>query len=333
MFSNTSLIKQAIILIASLILASVMLLPRLMSSPVKAAQSQPSNMEEVNAKKVDPRSVSVNAEAAKIDSANVLKTTISTSISETSSRRAEGWMSWDVVPTLSQNALSIYQKGLALGNNPRAFSKVGDGEISAAWFLSDFDLGPDYYNLGSNTDLQSTIAYFTGSYDRQGFAARRGFNAQRILDSALANTTYCLSGETSLDCEIRLHQPSFALISFGTNQVWQPDQFESGLRTIIETLIAKGVVPVLSTKADNLEGNYRINSIIARLAVEYDLPLWNFWRAVQPLPNQGLQQDFEHITYYPNDFSAPEALQYAWPVRNLTALQVLQALMIETQAQ
>ena len=113
------------------------------------------------------------------------------------------------------------------------------------------------------------------------------------------------------------------MISMGTNQVWQPAVFETELQQIVERLLQAEVVPILSTKADNLEGNYRINTIIARLAYKYNLPLWNFWRAVQPLPAHGMQADHEHLTYAFSDFSNPINFQYAWPLRNLTALQVL----------
>jgi hypothetical protein len=84
-------------------------------------------------------------------------------------------------------------------------------------------------------------------------------------------------------------------------------------------------VPVLATKADNLEGDFAINASIARLAYQFEIPLWNFWLAVQPLPDHGLQADDEHLTYAENDFGNPETLKYAWPVRNLTALQALKA--------
>jgi hypothetical protein len=247
------------------------------------------------------------------------------------SLQPEAWQSWDVLPTLSPTALAIYRRGLEMGNNPQAFSKVGDGEISAAWFLTDFDLGHEFYELGSYSGLETTIEYFAGSFSRQGMAAHRGFNAQRVLDPSLADPRLCQLNETPLDCELRLNHPSFAMISMGTNQVWQPEEFETGMRQIIETLIEHGVVPVLSTKADNLEGDGRINLTIARLAVEYDLPLWNFWSTVQSLPEHGLQKDEEHLTYYPNIFTDPEAMKHAWPVRNLSALQLLERLRIETQ--
>jgi hypothetical protein len=66
-----------------------------------------------------------------------------------------------------------------------------------------------------------------------------------------------------------------------------------------------------------------MNKIIACLAQEYDIPLWNFWAAIQPLPNHGLQPDLEHLTYGIPDFDDIEAMQSAWTIRNLTALQAL----------
>jgi hypothetical protein len=112
----------------------------------------------------------------------------------------------------------------------------------------------------------------------------------------------------------------------GTNDVWHLDTFDGNMRQIIEFSIDNGVLPVLATKADNAEGDERINATIAGLAWEYDLPLWNFWAAVQPLPDHGLLEDQIHLTWGPNRFDRPQSLQRAWTVRNLTALQVLDSL-------
>ena len=97
------------------------------------------------------------------------------------------------------------------------------------------------------------------------------------------------------------------------------------MRQILNILVSRNVVPILSTKGDNLEGDHRINRTIACLAQEYDIPLWNFWAAIQPLPNHGLQPDHEHLTYGNTDFDDNHALQSAWTIRNLTALQTLDA--------
>ena len=85
------------------------------------------------------------------------------------------------------------------------------------------------------------------------------------------------------------------------------------------------MLPILATKADNLEKDNSINAAIVRLAYEYDLPLWNYWAAVQGLPHQGLQTDGAHLTWAPNHFEDPANMKFAWPVRNLTALQALDA--------
>ena len=79
------------------------------------------------------------------------------------------------------------------------------------------------------------------------------------------------------------------------------------MREAIETAIAQNRLPVLMTKADDIEGGHRINQDIADLAAEYELPIVNFWAAVQDLPFKGLQQDGIHLTFYKNDFSDPRA--------------------------
>ena len=237
----------------------------------------------------------------------------------------DNWQSWPVIPVVSETAREVYESGQASGNDPHAFSKIGDGEVSAGWFFTAFDLGEDYYDLGPFQGLLPAINHFAGSFERIGIAARRGFNTNLILDPFASDSTLCESGESPLSCELRLHRPAFAILSLGTNQVWQPEEFERGMRQILDILLSKNVVPILSTKGDNLEGNHSINRTIACLAQEYDVPLWNFWSAIQPLPDHGLQSDLEHLTYGINDFDDAHAMQSAWTLRNLTALQAFDA--------
>lgn len=232
---------------------------------------------------------------------------------------------------MSSRAVDIYQKGISLSNNPQAFSKVGDGEVATSWFLTTFDLDPSHYDLGPHEYLEPVIETYAGSFEHVGIAARAGFNTTLILDPLLASNDICEVEESPLECELRRHHPSFTFISLGTNQVWMPDVFAMELRQMVEVCIERGVVPILATKGDNLEGDHRINAIIADVAQEYEIPLWNFWLALQSLPNQGLQADGEHLTWAVNDFDDPEAMAHAWPVRNLTALQVLHGLMTELE--
>lgn len=238
----------------------------------------------------------------------------------------DDWQKLPVIPQISPNAVEIYRHGVALGNDPQAFSKIGDCGSTPAWFLGDFDRDPQYYRLGDYQELATVINVFQGSFSRTSLAAKSGFNASSIFSSLWSDHEQCQRNEAPLDCEYRVNRPSIAFIMLGSNDVFHPDDFEPQMRKIIETSIAQGVLPILSTKADNAEGDGRINATIARLAQEYDIPLWNYWRAVQDLPDQGLQEDKVHITWAPNRFDDPFAMSRGWPVRNLNALQILDSI-------
>jgi hypothetical protein len=230
-----------------------------------------------------------------------------------------------VLPTVSARAREIYQRGLALGNNPRAFSKVGDCMSVNPYFLAPFDdpreyrLGPDY------APLQETIANFSGSFKRDSLSAHIGFNAQSVFDPIWADAKQCAKGETPLECEFRLNRPSLVLISLGTNGEWlSDDEYETALRRILDFAVARGVVPILSTKADDVEGGGRFNAIVIKLAAEYQLPLWNFRAAVEGLPRRGISpQSAYQLTWGRAFYDTPSAIWTGWQWRNLTALQAL----------
>ncbi|MHC1781346.1 MAG: GDSL-type esterase/lipase family protein [Anaerolineaceae bacterium] len=241
--------------------------------------------------------------------------------------RPNGWMELPAVPDFTRTAGVIYRKGISDGRDPRAFSKIGDCESTPTWFLGDFDLGPKHYDLGPYPELQEVIDSFPGSFGRVSVAARPGFKTSSALSPLWADRKVCEAAETPLDCEYRLQNPAFAFIMLGTNDVAFIDTYEANLRQVIEKTMAAGIVPILATKADNLEGNHAINAITARLAVEYDLPMWNFWKAVQGLPNNGLQEDKVHLTVAGSRFGDRIVMFSGWPVRNLTALQTLEAML------
>lgn len=239
----------------------------------------------------------------------------------------EEWREWPVIPTsISPKMVAVYELGQLKGNDPHAFTKIGDCHSMPPEFFAIFET--EFYNLDEYVYLQETIDYFPGSFERQGYAAKLGLTATGALSVLWNDWKECTPMETPLDCEYRLHQPSFVIISLGTNDANGVAPFETTLRRVIDVTIGHGVVPILATKADNAEGDHSINETIAQLAYEYEIPMWNFWRSVQPLPDQGviLPDHREHLTYpgfaSTGDFSE-ELLQYGYNTRNLTGLQVL----------
>lgn len=241
------------------------------------------------------------------------------------------WQEWPVIPTVSAYAKSIYQQGLEKGNFPDRFSKIGDCQNITTYFLAVFD-DPDLYSLGSDyAYLQDVIDHFSGSYSRESVATAGGMNVASVLSTRWTDKERCNSLETPLACELRLNKPSIVLISmeetWGSNN--QVENYEKYMRQVLDTIIEFGAVPIIATKASNLEGGHQINQVIVNLAYEYDIPMWNFWLAVQPLNNHGLLEDGFHLTHGANYFDDPSNLKQAWPVRNLTALQVIDAVWRE----
>jgi hypothetical protein len=119
---------------------------------------------------------------------------------------------------------------------------------------------------------------------------------------------------------------NIAIISMETWYGNKPvDGYEKYLRQIVDYTLSQKVIPILATKADNLEGNYGINQAIARVAYDDQVPLWNFWAATDPLPSHGLTDDLFHLTQARSFFDDPKRMEAAWPWRNLTALQSIDA--------
>lgn len=236
----------------------------------------------------------------------------------------DSWQLYPVLPVMNENVREIYLRGITLGNNPHSFSIIGDCLSLKENLFGDFGKDPANYNLGDYAYLQETIDWYKSSFQRQSISVGNGYNSASILNPMFANPELCLPNENPMTCEIRVNQPSVALISLGTDDFeTDPQIFEKRLRTIIEYTIAMGVIPILATKADNREGDHTFNTIIVNLAYEYDVPVWNFWLAVHDLPKRGLKEDGYHLTWGPNHYDYPYILTLAFPVRNLTALQSL----------
>lgn len=237
----------------------------------------------------------------------------------------DAWMQMPAVPTgVSASMREVYQLGLELGNDPKRFAVIGDCQNVSSYFLSVFEQ-PGEFSLGEEyAYLQPTIDYYQGSYSHVSVAVKGGFNVAAILSPLRADKKVCNANESPLDCELRLWKPSVVIVSMETWWSEKPeDEYDKYMRRVIERILETGAVPIIATKADNLEGDHGINATIAQIAYDYDIPMWNFWAAVQPLADKGLSPDGFHLTFGRNFFDDPKRMQNAWPWRNLTALQTL----------
>ncbi len=230
---------------------------------------------------------------------------------------AKGWGQAPIIPTVSTRAKEIYQRGLLMGNDPHHFSVAGDCQSVPEVFLGIFD-GDRYRLSDDDQSLQETINFFHGQFIRDGVAVRQGFGITSILDPTWSDPKLCQPNEMPLECEFRVNKPSILFINMGTN--WKnasAEAYEKYLRQVVEYSIDHGVLPILSSKIDNIEGDHSINAVTANTAHDYDLPYWNLWLAADGLPNHGLDSDrgdiyFSVAAQYLREISGLRALNAVW---------------------
>jgi uncharacterized protein YraI len=268
-------------------------------------------------------------------------------------------MNEPVLPAIGPRVYQIFQTGQALGNQRNVFTIIGACNSLARGFMQPFGTGN--YNLGPYSYLQPTVDFYLqtpvdgtpNSFFHKGVAVRAGYTAAALSDPAWADPAYCQGGETPLTCEFRRSKPAVAFVMLGLLDVYwfTPQQYEAYMRQIIETSIAQGVIPIITTfpttagHASDAAGDYegaisfddraayraQFNVILVNLAHEYGVPLMNLWRAALDLPRSGFREgDFIHF-WEPDDGSRWGALNGAqyenvFAMWNLIGLQTLDAL-------
>lgn len=252
---------------------------------------------------------------------------------------------YPIIPEISANAQAIYAAGLARGNRPGVFSKLGDCMTENPYFM--ITLADGDYDLGAYADLETVISHYseeparTADWDKNSFAtlglaAARGFNIAGPLDATWADPAWCKGGESPAACEYRWAQPSVAVIMFGTNDVsfTDPATYNYFLRTLVAETIDHGVLPLLNTfptRPEDPEKSLLLNRIVVRVAEDYDIPLVNLNRALEPLPHHGVDpNDTIHLSVPADkrvDAFTETNLQSGFTVRNLVTLQALEAVL------
>ncbi|MCC7206217.1 MAG: SGNH/GDSL hydrolase family protein [Anaerolineae bacterium] len=254
-----------------------------------------------------------------------------------------------VIPDLEENAAwlrAIYAEGQRQGRNPLVFSRIGDCMTASESFLVPIATGE--VDLDRYTSLQTVIDRFAGqpvrevdgapldSFANLGLAATSGFNAAGVLDATWADPAWCEADESPLACEIRVSNPAFAFVMFGTNDLRSltPVQFDYYLRQVLVETVNAGVLPIVVTfpnQPGQEERSMDYNRVAAAAAADYRLPLVNLWRAFEPLPTGGI--DPEQPTHMTSPASGNAAsfseadLQAGHNLHNLLSLQGLEAVL------
>jgi len=252
---------------------------------------------------------------------------------------AEQLASIPVVPTISGNAVAIYQRGIEQGRNPQHFIQIGDSNSASQAYLGL--VGQGNYALGSYGYLQSTIEYFIGgginSFTQKQQTAQSGNLTTTIIDPIFADSRYC-PGTAPLDCELNRTSPSIAIIYLGAadRQTIDHETYYNALRTIVERSVANNVLPILTLmptkphpQRSELKG-MEFNMIMLDIARQYDIPVINMWAAVRGLPEKGMENDLLHFTYSYTDFLNFNGGEEQWGYTrwNLEVLKTLHQLRV-----
>ena len=202
------------------------------------------------------------------------------------------------------------------------FAKIGDSITVDTHFVACFaGTGVD---LDGRAELQPAIDTFvardaagSSSFERVSLAATVGWSA----DSAIA-------GDPSpVDEEVAAIMPRYAVVMFGTNDAASRSiyTYAASLWTIVDTLAAEGVVPIMSSVPPNSQSTTvdavvpRFNAVSRGLAQARLFPYMDYYKEMAPLPNRGLGPDGLHPSVDAAGSCKLDAagLQFGYNVRNL----------------
>ncbi len=180
----------------------------------------------------------------------------------------ETWRTWpDVIP-ISNTARAIYLRGLAAGRDLHAFSVIGD-----TWWVYP-EQGFDW--SGAEAEEQEAALWYWASFGRRGAAWLPGLTPQALFLPERADLQFCAPGELPIDCELRAHHSILAFVHFqNASKGMDAALIERRYRAILDRCIALDVLPVLVLNARLGYEDDLLNDLLARLAYEYDLPVWN----------------------------------------------------------
>jgi hypothetical protein len=236
-----------------------------------------------------------------------------------------------IIPTISEAMIDIFERGQAMGNRANVITKVGDSLSVAEQYISIFS--EDEHILGPYAYLESTLNFYAESTAQESIASQIGMTSYAVFDPFWADSELCESGESSLSCEYRLHQPSIAFVIFCGNDVrhMTDEDYDVQIRLIVEQSLEAGVIPILFTCSTHPAEDFFWQSInfnlrIKTIAEVYEIPAINLWAAARHLPEFGLDEDLIHLRHSGFNFLKYDAGQEAYSGISLQNLLVLRTL-------
>ena len=206
---------------------------------------------------------------------------------------ASGSMPWSpFITPITAKAKKLYL-AKAANKNLNAFTVVGDCNSVPEAYAGRVAMG--LFDTSKYPALAPAVERFAPSFGQLSQAAFRGFNSASMFDPVWANPNYCAPGEGVLACELRRSQASVVFISLGTGDQFTWKDFEKNYRGVVDYVVQQKRLPVLVTKADDLELQQggapagTINAAIRKLGAEFGVPVIDFYAATRGLPDFGMR--------------------------------------------
>jgi PKD repeat protein len=237
---------------------------------------------------------------------------------------------------------TIYENGVAQGKRASVFAVMGDDLALQPGYRVPFG---DPGQAINNDTFQAIVDWYrqtilgeNNSFNRASAAAEAGWRAQDILDPSRSNPSRCNSGETPLDCELRIAQPAAVIVSVGYNDVLNntdPNAFRGTMEQIIQTLLNNGVIPVVTTvqPIPGMEAQTAaINTAIIQAVQNVEsnngttVLIYNLWLRFSQLSNNGLSGDNLTPSVAPagaGDLSDDAVANFGINARNRDVLRIL----------
>jgi hypothetical protein len=188
--------------------------------------------------------------------------------------------------------------------------------------------------LGNHTELAPSVPFFNAtpaagndsSFKRVSVAAKVGWSAGATV-----------SGSPSpIEQEITAISPSLSVVMLGTNNTYETGvvAFDRDLLKVVDLLLAKGVVPLISTIPPRGQSDANalvpeMNAVIRAIAQQRQIPLMDYWQTLIGLAGYGLASDGVHPQTYTSGgigrgcWLTDEALSQGVNQRNLITLEAL----------